>query len=132
MSGGRFCLCLAFLCAALVTEPGVRAQTMPGNGGVTLPGTAGQSAAGNGQTCVQVQIAGQKPSSFNCLNQQLQQQVQGAQGTPGIPPVTSSSPSNKVGTFNEQGISEQYGKNFGKSVVPFRPPAPVFGNSLHP
>lgn len=130
-------LWLALFVLGLAAMPDARAQTAPGNGNgnsnsVTLPGSTGQSATGNGQTCVQVQIAGQKRSPFNCLNQQLQQQVQGAQGAPSVPPVTSGSPSNKVGTFNEQGLAEQYGKNFGKSVIPYRPPPPTYSNSLHP
>ena len=137
MIAGRFRLCLALCFLTFATAPGARAQTAPGNGtgsgnSVTLPGSSGQSAAGNGGTCVQVQIQGQKPSPFSCLNQQLQQQAQGAQGTPGVPPVTSSSPSNQVGTFTRQGLSEQYGKNFGKSVSPYRPPAPTYSNPLHP
>jgi hypothetical protein len=92
---------------------------------VTLPGSSGQS-------CVQVQVAGQKPSPFNCLNQQLQQEVQGAGSTQPHMALGATSPSNQVGTFNEQGVAEQYGQNFGKSVIPYRPPAPVFNNSLSP
>jgi hypothetical protein len=135
MMAGRVRLCLALCFVSLAATPGARAQTPPGTGSgnsVTLPGSTGQPTAGNGNTCVQTQIGNEKPSPYNCLNQQLQQQTQGGQGAPGIPPVTSSSPSNQVGTFNRQGLSEQYGKNFGKSVIPYRPPAPVYGNSLHP
>jgi hypothetical protein len=130
MSAGRPGLCLALLLIAAV--PAYAQSTPKGGNGVTLPGSGGQPAAGNGQTCVQVQIPGQKPSPFNCLNQQLQSQAQGThQSSPSLP-LGANSPSNKVGTFNEQGLQEQYGQNFGKSVVPFRPPAPVFSNALHP
>ena len=103
------------------------AQNGPGGvylGGVTAPATAAK-------TCVQVQIAGQKPSAYNCLNQQLQQQAEGAQSRGGpAAPLGAGSPSNAVGTFNEQGVKEQYGQNFGRSVIPYRPPAPVFSNGL--
>jgi hypothetical protein len=94
-------------------------------GGIVLPGSSGQ-------TCVQVQIAGQKPSGLNCLNQQLQQDVQGANPAAPSLPLSANSPSNQVGTFNEQGVAEQYGQNFGKSAIPFRPPVPVFINPLKP
>jgi hypothetical protein len=91
---------------------------------ITLPGSAPQ-------TCVQVEIGGQKPSVYNCLNQELQQQVQGANPAQPNLPLSATSPSNRVGTFNEQGVAEQYGQNFGKSVIPYRPPTPVYGG-LHP
>jgi hypothetical protein len=110
------------------------AQDLPNNGGgVALPGSSGQASTGsNGQSCWRVQIAGAKPSPYDCLNQQLQQAVQGAASPSPALPLGAGSPSNKVGTFNEQGVSEQYGQNFGKSAIPYRPPAPVYGNSLPP
>jgi hypothetical protein len=122
--------CLAALCLA---APHAWAQSTSGNsgnglfiGGITAPVQAGSS-----NTCVQVTIAGEKPSPYSCLNQQLQQQAQGtAQSVPSIP-LGANSPSNQVGTFNEQGVKEQYGQNFGKSAVPYRPPPMVYSNSLH-
>ncbi len=112
-------LCLGLLGGAAV------AQNRPNEvylGGITAPAPAAK-------TCVQVQIAGQKPSAYNCLNQQLQRQAESAQGS-GVPaaPLGAGSPSNAVGTFNEQGLKEQYGQNFGKSVIPYRPPAAVFSS----
>jgi hypothetical protein len=106
-----------------------RAQSAPGDAapapGITLPGSSAQ-------TCVQVQVPGQKPSVYNCLNQQLRQQVEGAPPPGANVPLGATSPSNQVGTFNEQGVNEQYGQNFGRSVTPYRPPAPVFGNAVGP
>jgi hypothetical protein len=94
---------------------------------LSLPGSSGPPS-----TCVQVQVAGQKPSPFNCLNQELQQQVQNvAPSTPSVP-LGASSPSNAAGTFNQTGVAQQYGQNFGKSVIPYRPPPPVFSNPLRP
>jgi hypothetical protein len=87
-------------------------------------------ATQSGQTCVQVQVAGQGPSAFNCLNQQLQQEVEGFAPSQSKLPISATSPSNQVGTFNEQSLSEQYGQNFGKSAVPYRPPPPTFNTSL--
>ncbi len=111
--------------ALAVLGPAAALAQATQDSGITLPGSASQ-------TCVQVQVAGQKPSVLNCLNQQLQQDVQDANpATPALP-LSANSPSNQVGTFNEQGVSEQYGQNFGKSVMPYRPPVPVFNNSLTP
>ena len=80
--------------------------------------------------CVQVQVAGQGSSAFNCLNQQLQQDVQGVSSAQAKLPTSATSPSNQLGTFNEQSLREQYGQNFGKSAMPYRPPPPSFNTSL--
>ena len=116
------------LAAALVMLAPIQAfaQSATNGGGVSLSGSSGS------QTCVQVQIAGQKPSPYDCLNQQLQQQVQGVSPTQPQVPLSANSQSNQVGTFNQQGVAEQYGSNFGKSAIPQRPPVPVFSSGLHP
>lgn len=124
---------LGFAVIVLGLLGSAQAQQMQsaGNGGsgVTIGGKS--SAPSAGQTCVQVQVAGQKPSPYDCLNQQLQQQVQGTSPSQASPPLTATSPSNQVGTFNLQGLSEQYGQNLGKSATPYRPPTPAYSNPLH-
>jgi hypothetical protein len=130
----------AVLAMCLFAAAGAQAQSTSGDGNFSIAGKAvptsgsGSTAplSGGGQTCVQVHIQGQKPNPYDCLNQQLQSQVQGNnQSSPSLP-LGANSPSNEVGTFNEQGLKEQYGQNFGKSVVPYRPPAPIFSSPVHP
>ncbi len=89
--------------------------------GVTLGGSGPDT-----ETCVEVEIAGQKTSGLDCLNQQIKRQVDHLLPTPTIAPLDAQSASVKVGGFSQAGMSEQYGKNFGKSVIPFRPAAPSF------
>jgi hypothetical protein len=124
-------LCTAGLALGLalgLLAPG-RLMAQPAQGAatpeLTLPGSAGQ-------TCVQVKVAGQKPSAYNCLNQQMQQYVQRQSQPQPNPPVSAGSQPNQVGSFNEQSVAEQYGKNFGISAVPYRPPPPVYSNSIGP
>ncbi len=95
---------------------------------LTAPAHAQSAAAG--QTCVQISLNSQTGPPYNCLNQQLQQLAESARPQPTLP-LSASSPSNATGTFNESSVAEQYGKNFGHSVIPYRPPAPVFTNNLH-
>jgi hypothetical protein len=83
------------------------------------------------KTCVQVQIPGGTPNPFACLNQALRDQALAAAGSPPGIPLGAGSPSNATGTFNKAGVAEQYGKNFGISVLPYRPPPPVFTSNLH-
>jgi hypothetical protein len=114
---------LAAAAWAAMAGPGAAQQS-----GLVLNG----SAAPAGKTCVQVEVAGQTASALNCLNQELQDQALAAQGT-ALPaaPLGAGSPSNAVGVFNQFGVAEQYGKNFGLSVHPYRPPPPVFASGLH-
>ncbi len=119
-----FCLLLAVTVPALAS-----AQSAAGNGGLVLPGATGQ-AEPQSQTCVQVKVNGESPSAYNCLNQQLQQEALGTSAANPKLPLTASSGPNQVGTFNEQSVREQYGQNFGKSAIPYRPPPPNFNTSL--
>jgi len=90
-----------------------------------------QTTPAPAQTCVQVQIAGQSASSLACLNQELKNQALAASGQAApAAPLTAGSPANTTGSFNEAGVAEQYGKNFGISAVPYRPPPPVFSNGV--
>ncbi len=91
-----------------------------------------QRATPDSKTCVQVEIPGGTANPFACLNQQLAAQAMAASGhaLPGLP-LAAGSPSNATGIFNKTGLAEQYGKNFGMSVIPYRPAPPVFTNSVH-
>lgn len=102
------------------------------NSGATMVQRAAGVAQSASPACVQVQVAGEGSSAYNCLNQQLQQDVESARPAQTELPISANSPSNQVGTFNEQSVCEQYGQNFGKSVIPYRPPAPIFNTSLSP
>jgi hypothetical protein len=49
-----------------------------------------------------------------------------------LPPIDERSLDTKVGVVNIPGAQQQYGKNFGVSVVPQRPAPPVFSAPLGP
>lgn len=85
------------------------------------PAPAGQALPGTNCTDVQVGSA----RSYDCVNAQLGAVARGQQkfSSDLNAPVTASSPSNTVGTFNEAATRERLGPNFGKSVQPYRPPA---------
>lgn len=84
------------------------------------------------ESCVEVEIGGDKAPGLSCLNQQLRRAVDGVRPPANIPPLDAASPAVRVGGFNEAAMQEQFGKNFGKSVIPFRPPPPVFASPLSP
>ncbi len=67
-----------------------------------------------------------------CLNGQVKAAAEaGNPAPPAIDATTAqaNTPS-KVGTFSEAATSERLGKNFGKSAMPYRPPAPVYANPI--
>jgi hypothetical protein len=94
---------------------------------MTLGGKPDTTAS---ETCVEVEIGGERSSSLDCLNRQLKHAVDRIQPVGNIPPVSASSPAVRVGGFNEAAMSQQFGQNLGKSVFPFRPPAAVYGAQL--
>ena len=65
--------------------------------------------------------------SLGCLNDQLKAKVDEVNPTLTTPPIDAKSSDLKVGTVNVPGVQQQYGKNFGKSVIPYRPPPPIYG-----
>jgi hypothetical protein len=56
------------------------------------------------------------------LNRQLQEQVNGVKPAVPTAPLNASSTDIKVGTVNMSAVKQQYGPNFGVSVVPYRQP----------
>jgi T5SS/PEP-CTERM-associated repeat protein len=68
--------------------------------------------------------------SLGCINQRLGKTVEQVNPSLNLPPLDASSQDIKVGVVNVPGVQQQYGKNFGHSVIPYRPPPPVFRSPL--
>jgi len=100
------------------------------SGGTTIGGTSGGGthAAAAAERCVEVEIGASK--SMGCLNQQLKREVDRVNPTVSRPPIDARSPDTKVGVVNIPGVQQQYGRNFGLSVVPYRPPPLIYAPSL--
>lgn len=77
----------------------------------------------NFQRCLDVEIGAER--TLDCINGQIKRQVDQQKPLPNIPPLDARSPDVQIGVFNQTAVKEQYGKNFGLSVVPYRPPAAV-------
>jgi hypothetical protein len=71
--------------------------------------------------CTDVQVG--SAQSYDCINAKLGAVARDTQrfSSDANAPVTSSSPSNVVGTFNEGATRNRLGANFGKSAIPYRP-----------
>jgi hypothetical protein len=82
--------------------------------------------------CVDVQIGDVSALALNCLNQAFRNQVEHQQAATGPQaPIDARSPSNQVGTFNNNAAQEQMGNAYGVSSIPQRPKS-VFINPLIP
>jgi hypothetical protein len=80
--------------------------------------SSGQAAGGAGR-CGNLQPGSSQ--AFDCLNQQLQNQVNGVNPGVATAPIDAKSSDLKVGTVNMPAVKQQYGQNFGVSVIPYRP-----------
>jgi hypothetical protein len=74
---------------------------------------------------------GPAAGGMDCLNQKLKHEVDRVNPpTINQPPLDARSSDPKVGVINIPGVQQQYGKNFGVSAVPFRPPPALFGSPV--
>jgi hypothetical protein len=105
-------LSAACVCVMLLAAGGAHAQQRER---ATPPG--GDAPA----NCTDVQVG--SAQSYDCINAQLGAVARGTQrfSSDADAPITASSPSNQVGTFNESATRMRLGPNFGKSVQPYRP-----------
>ncbi|WP_407178620.1 hypothetical protein [Bradyrhizobium sp. STM 3562] len=77
------------------------------------------------ERCVDVVIGGEK--SFGCMNEKLKREVDRVNPPVlNVPPIDARSSDLKVGTLNVPAVQQQYGRNFGVSAFPYRPPPPVY------
>ncbi|ABD06935.1 conserved hypothetical protein [Rhodopseudomonas palustris HaA2] len=100
----------SLLPAAPVTAPpaldlGIAGRGAGGQGG---PERCGDGAVGNDR-------------ALSCLNQRLKRTVDQVNPVMNTPPIDARSSDLKVGTVNIPAVQQQYGSNFGISVVPYRP-----------
>ncbi|WP_354114732.1 hypothetical protein [Bradyrhizobium sp. LA7.1] len=122
-TGGR---ALAAGLVALAAAGGAGAQSAnQGNPPVERQGTiiGGQGTKPTYERCVDVQIGNE--SAFGCINQQLKREVNKVNPSLNLPPVDARSSDVRVGNPNEAAVRQQYGSNYGRSAVPFRPSAPT-------
>lgn len=92
------------------------------------PATAGEPAAiasphgGDGRACVDVEIAGDRTPDYGCLTDVLRRSVKATKPIANVPPIgVDGGAPNSIGLITPTEVQQQYGPNFGKSVVPYRP-----------
>ena len=94
----------------------------------TRESSASLASGSTHERCVDVTIGGER--SFGCLNEKLKRKVDQVNPVQNIAPIDARSPDLKVGVVNVPGVQQQYGRNFGVSVFPYRPAPPVFSSPL--
>lgn len=83
-----------------------------------------QNSGDDTENCVEVEIGGSK--ALDCINRRLKRETDRIHPVPNIPPNDARSQDPHLGIVNTPALQQQYGPNFGHSVTPYRPPAPVF------
>jgi hypothetical protein len=64
--------------------------------------------------------------SLACLNEKLKSQVDRVSPVANVPPLDAKSSDLEIGVVNVPGVQQQYGRNFGVSIYPYRPPTPTY------
>lgn len=82
------------------------------------------SPGDGGRTCVEVEIAGERTPDYACLSDALRGAVAATRPVASLPTVGRQPGPNAVGLITPTEVRQQYGPNFGTSVVPYRPVAP--------
>ncbi len=72
----------------------------------------------------------QESPALDRLNKQLKRTVDETNPSDNNPPIDAHSSDLKKGVVNLPAVQQQYGKNYGRSVIPYRPAAPVYTNPL--
>jgi hypothetical protein len=114
--------CLAVLIAAPVAAqaPGPNNPLTERHEGTII---GGQATTPTFERCVDVRIGNEE--AFGCLNQKLRREVDKVNPSMNLPPIDARSPDVRVGNVNEAAIRQQYGPNYGRSAIPYRPPIPA-------
>ncbi|AOK21017.1 hypothetical protein WT26_25885 [Burkholderia cepacia] len=109
---------MAWGCALLAGA--VHAQAGRPSAAGSQPGSAAKPV------CVDAEVDGKRALSYDCLSAQLEPKATphaGASQTAAEGLATA--PSNRLGTFNLSTERNRFGSNWGRSVAPQRPDAPV-------
>ncbi|TDN55737.1 hypothetical protein [Azoarcus indigens] len=93
--------------------------------GPPMPAGAADAEEAQPDSCIEVEVNGQRAPSYDCLSQKLQP-APARGGDRGQPGLASESvlerPENQLGLFNRAATGHRMGNTFGTSVYPQRPP----------
>lgn len=85
------------------------------------------------QTCVEVEIVGERTPDYGCLTKALNRRLRSVTPVPNVPPIGTQPSPNQVGLITPTELRQQYGPNYGKSAQPYRPqrtyPIPLINGS---
>ncbi|WP_175872250.1 hypothetical protein [Burkholderia sp. BCC0397] len=113
--------------ACLLLAAGVQAQSS--RAGVGAPASAGPGSGSDSAAkpvCVDAEVDGKRALSYDCLSEQLKPKAEPQAGASQTDSERlSKQPSNRLGTFNLSTEKNRFGSNWGRSVTPQRPDAPV-------
>ena len=108
---------VAFIALGMLAIPASAQRSNVPGGGLVIGGAAPPAATH--ERCVEVEIG--RDRSFNCINEQLKRQVDRINPVMNVAPIDATSQDIRVGVVNQAAVQQQYGSNFGRSVIPFRP-----------
>jgi hypothetical protein len=100
----------------------------PADSGPAAGGGGGHSDGDAKNHCAETKPG--EPPPLGCINQMMKRKVDETNPVTNTPPIDAKSSDLKTGVINIPGVQQQYGKNFGNSVVPYRPPPLIYNSPL--
>lgn len=89
------------------------------------------AAQADPSACVDVEVAGYRSLSYDCLSQQMAPRPRAPHENPALASEgVANMPSNQLGLFNRAATSNRMGSNFGNSALPQRPPNSPYQSPL--
>jgi hypothetical protein len=88
--------------------------------------------SGDGSSNACVNPGSGSGQALDCLNLKLRQQVDQVNPGSSVPsaPLDARSIDTKIGIVNVPAVQQQYGKNFGVSAAPYRPPPLIYSSPV--
>ena len=111
-------------CIRLPAGLGVVALAVTASPAFADPAASPSSPGDGGRACVEVEIAGERTPDYACLSDALRGAVAAARPVANLPTVGRQPGPNAVGLITPTEVRQQYGPDFGTSVVPYRPVVP--------
>jgi hypothetical protein len=95
--------------------------------GGAASGGVGAGPAAPSERCVE---GGGSSQAIDCITAKLKQQVDRTNPNATVAPIDARSQDIKIGIANVPAVPQQYGKNFGVSVIPYRPAPPIYSSPV--
>lgn len=103
----------------VIVAPPTLDEALKPNTSSPLLGGSAQAGQRRPPNCIEIEINDVR--TFDCLNEKLETESARIPKVPNIPPFDVRSKDVHLGIVNQSALRQQFGKNYGVSIYPYRP-----------